>query len=59
MKRIGGTFVFCGVVLIIGPLFGFTIRGQGDLDYGSSCFLGVISVAVGLLFNYLASLGKK
>ena len=58
MKKLGGTFIFCGVVLIVGPFFGFTIRGQGDLDYGSSFMLGIISLGVGLLFNCLGK-GKE
>ena len=59
MKRLGGTFIFCGVVLIIGPFFGFTIRNQGDLDYGSSVLLGIISLAVGLFFNFLGKDKQK
>lgn len=51
MKRVSGTLIFCGIVLIIGPFFGFTIRGQQDLDYGSSFLLGIISLVVGLLLN--------
>ncbi|MBE6148032.1 MAG: hypothetical protein E7167_00770 [Firmicutes bacterium] len=53
MKRVSGTLIFCGIVLIIGPFFGFTIRGQQDLDYGSSFLLGIISLVVGLLLKKL------
>lgn len=58
MKKIGNTLIFCGIVLIIGPLFGFTIRNQQDLDYGSSLLLGVISLSIGCLFSYLGK-GKQ
>ena len=54
MRRFGGKFIFCGVVLIIGPLFGLTIRGYGDLDFSGCFILGIISIVVGTILNSIA-----
>lgn len=59
MKKIGGTLIFCGVVLIIGPFFGFTVRGQQDLDYGSGFILGLISIGIGIGINTLSNKNKS
>lgn len=59
MKRLGGTFIFCGIILIIGPFFGVTIRNQETLDYGSSFLLGIISLLTGFFFSYLGKEKNK
>lgn len=51
MKRLANTLIFCGVVLLVGPFFGFTVRGAQDLSYGSGFLLGIISIGIGLLIN--------
>lgn len=59
MKRLGGTFIFCGIVLIVGPFFGFTIRGTGDLDYGSGVVLGLVSLGLGAVLTYFGKDANK
>ncbi len=56
MKKIGGTLIFVGVVMLIGPFFGFTIRGQQDTDYGTGALLGIIALVIGII---LISLKKE
>lgn len=56
MKRIGGTLVFAGIVMLIGPFFGFTIRGQQETDYGTGAMLGIIALVIGII---LLSLKKE
>lgn len=55
MKRFGGKLIFCGIVLIIGPLFGFTIRGYQDLDFTGCFILGAISIIVGIIINSITN----
>ena len=59
MKRLGGTFVFCGIVLIVGPFFGITVRGAGDFDYGSGVVLGLVSLGIGAALTYFGKGAKK
>ena len=54
MKKIGGKIIFCGVVLSIGPLFGFTLRGQEELDFGASFLFGLILIVVGIIINSIS-----
>lgn len=49
MRRIGNTLIFAGVVLIFGPFFGFTIRGQQETGYGEGFLLGIISIVIGVI----------
>lgn len=53
MKKIGGTLIFAGVVMLIGPFFGFTIRGQQDTDYGTGALLGIIALVIGIILIFL------
>lgn len=50
MKKIGKKLIFAGVVLLIGPFFGFTIRGQQNASYGAGAMLGIIALAIGVIF---------
>ena len=56
MKKVGNTLIFAGVVLIIGPFFGFTIRGQQNTQYGAGVLLGCIAILFGVI---LSKVGKK
>lgn len=42
--------------MLVGPFFGFTIRGQQDTDYGTGALLGIIAIVVGII---LLSIGKE
>ena len=49
MKRLGNTFISAGIVLLVGPFFGFTIRGQQETGYGEGALLAIISIALGII----------
>ena len=59
MKKISSTLIFCGVALIVGPFFGFTVRGQQDTDYIVGVQLGLISIAIGIVLNKLSNVKVK
>lgn len=49
MRRIGKIFIFSGIVLIIGPFFGFTVRGQQMTAYSDGLFLAAFAITLGSL----------
>jgi ABC-type sulfate transport system permease component len=50
MKKFGGTLVFAGIVLIVGPFFGFTIRGTAQsMEYGPAALMGLGAIVIGFL----------
>jgi len=49
MKKIGSLCTFAGVVMLIGPFFGFTIRGQQETSSGEGAILGLIFLVVGII----------
>ena len=56
MNRIGSKLIFAGIVMFIGPFFGFTIRGQQGTEYGFGVFLGMLAIVIGFV---LLSVGKR
>lgn len=56
MQRIAKTLIFAGVVMIVGPFFGFTIRGQQETSYGAGATLGIIALVIGI---FLLSIHKE
>ncbi len=45
-RRIKAFIFFAGIVLIIGPRFGFTVRGLSSLSTGESTILGIVLIGV-------------
>lgn len=49
MKKIGGTLLFSGIIMIIVPFLSLTIRGQQETDYITGVKLGIIACIIGLI----------
>ena len=55
MGRVRGFLFLGGIVLIIGPMFGVTLRGLGGLTQGQSAILGGVFLVVAFLMGKLGS----
>jgi membrane protein DedA with SNARE-associated domain len=54
MRKIGSMLIFAGVVLLIGPFFGFTIRGGAqNFSMEENLGVGTISILVGFAILWL------
>lgn len=53
MKKFGNTLMLIGAILIIGPLFGFTVRGAQSLGYGQGFLFGAIAIVLGFVLSAL------
>lgn len=55
MGRVKGFLFFGGLVLIFGPFVGLTLRGLGGLTHGQSTLLGILFIAVSVVWGIATS----
>ncbi len=55
MKSWSKYFLFGGLILIIGPSFGFTLRGAGSMNQSDSAATGLALLAISLVFYLVAN----
>lgn len=55
MRKIGGFAFWAGLILIIGPFFGITLKGFSGESYGTHFLTGVIALAISFAISYFTS----
>lgn len=51
MKKWGNTFIIWALILIVGPFFGITLKGMGDLYYFEGLKLAIPLLIIGLIMR--------
>ena len=59
MRKIGNTLVFAAIVLVVGPFFGFTVRGQQNTSYTDGLLMAIVALIVGVLFIKLSDSSNR
>lgn len=51
MKEIANVLIFSGVLLLVGPFFGLTLRGAEDATYIEGLPVGIILLILGIVLT--------